>query len=196
MRPAFLAVAVTLSTLAIIWLLAPRSPIAAWILGTLLAVFVLLYTRPADLGFGWEKLQDAVMEWWWAYGLCLMAFAALVQWRAANGAVAIRGVAYLAGCAVQQLIYQHLVCAPLTKEFGGAAKSQWTSALLFSLVHLPNPVLMAATLIWGAAAWSLFRRTRSLWAVAIFQYFLSGILYALLPYAWHHAFRVGPRYFS
>lgn len=182
--------------LVLVWVVAPRSPAAAWLVGSVAGGLLIRRTRMEEAGFAWSNLRGALCAWWPAYTLCVLLFAALCRWRTVSASTLYGAVAYLAGCVIQQLIYQDLVCAPLTADFGPNAKAQWSSALLFSLVHLPNPALAPATLLWGAAAWSLFRRQRSLWAVAILQYLLSGIAYALIPYAWHHGFRVGPRYFS
>lgn len=195
-RPGFTALAVTVFALLIIWLVAPRWPAAAWSLGTVAAILLVRHSRSvADVGLGWRNLRSALKAWWWAYLLCLLVLATLVERHPVTRGAMVSGVAYFAECVVQQLIYQHLVCAPLTAELGNTSKSQWASGLLFSVVHLPNPVLMPATLVWGVVASMLFRERRSLWAVALFQYLLSGILYALVPYGWHHAFRIGPRYF-
>jgi membrane protease YdiL (CAAX protease family) len=132
--------------------------------------------------------------WWRAYVLCALVFAAFVTRHPITRGALLGALAYFAECVVQQLIFQHLICAPLAEDPATTRKSQWIAALLFAVVHLPNPVLVPATFAWGFAACGLFRRRRSLWAVAIFQYLLSGILYASVPYAWHHAFRIGPRY--
>ena len=196
-RPAFRAITVILLTLLVIWLVAPRLRVAAWLIGTLFCAILLRHSGSllaAGLGLG--NLISAVKSWWWAYILCLVLFASLVSWRSVTGATLAGAASYLAGCVLQQTIYQYLVCAPLTEDFGATTRSQWTSAVLFSAVHFPNPVLMAATLVWGALAWSLFRRRPSLWAVALFQFLLSGIVYLILPIGWHHAFRVGPRYWQ
>lgn len=191
------AALVTLFALLDIWLVAPHSPTTAWILGAIIAVLLLLFTRPsADLGFGWSNLIAALKAWWSAYILCSVALAVLAQWMSAPTAALASGVAYLAECVVQQFVYQYLVCDPLRADLGPTSKSDWIAALLFSLVHLPNPILVPATLLWGFAASRLFRQHRSLWAIAILQYLLSGILYALLPHSLQHPFRIGPRYFA
>ncbi len=196
-RPAFAAIAVVLFTLLVIWLVAPRSRVAAWLTGSVVCA-ILLRNRGSLLaaGLGWRNLQGAMKSWWWAYILCLVGFSVLASWHSVTAATLAGAASYLAGCVLQQAIYQYLVCVPLNEEFGATTRSLWTSAVLFSAVHFPNPVLMAATLVWGALAWSLFRRRPSLWAIALFQFLLSGILYQLVPVGWHHAFRVGPRYFS
>lgn len=135
-------------------------------------------------------------RWWPVYAGCVVAFLVVIRWRLLNAPTVTGSAAYFAGCVVQQLVFQHLICRPMSEEFGPGAKAQWGSGLLFSLVHVPNWVLVPATFLWGAAAWGLYRRDRSLWAVAILQYLLSGILYGVVPYQWHHAFRVGPRYWG
>ncbi len=180
-----------------IWLLAPRWPAFAWLLAGLMAVLLLRHTiTVADVGLGWLSLLSALQAWWWAYVPCAIVFAVFAAGRPLTRATLLGAIAYFAECVVQQLIYQHLVCAPLAADPATAHRFQWISASLFALVHLPNPVLMPATFVWGLVACRLFRQRRSLWAVAIFQYLLSGILYALAPYEWHHAFRIGPRYLS
>jgi hypothetical protein len=196
-RSAYTAIGVTLCTLIIIWLVAPRWPSGAWLLGAVLAVLLVGFTRSdAPLGFGIADFLGALRAWWWAYALGLLTLTALLDWRTFARPTLWRGLAYLAECAVQQLIYQHLICAPLRRDFGPNARSDWTAASLFALVHVPNPALVPATLAWGAMAANLYRRRPSLWAIALLQYLLSGILYALIPYAWFHGFRIGPRYFA
>ncbi|HEY3836581.1 MAG TPA: CPBP family glutamic-type intramembrane protease [Bryobacteraceae bacterium] len=194
---AFTALGVTACTLIIIWVLAPRWPAGAWILGTVLAILLVRQTRAiGEAGLGWAAFADALRAWWWAYMLCLVVLGVLVDWRFLSRPTLLRGAAYLGECLVQQLIYQHLVCTPIRLDLGPNQKSDWAAASLFALVHLPNPVLVPATFVWGATAAHLYRRRPSLWAVAVLQYLLSGILYGLVPYAWFHGFRIGPSYFQ
>lgn len=197
MRPAYKALAVTLFALLMIWLLAPRWPVATWLLASFVAVLLLHHTSTLeDVGLGWSTFVTALQAWKWVYILCALVFAVLAARHPITRATILGAIAYFAECVVQQLIYQHLVCAPLAADPATSRRSLWIAASLFAVVHLPNPVLAPATFAWGLAACLLFRQRRSLWAVALFQYLLSGIVYALVPYVLHHAFRIGPRYFS
>jgi hypothetical protein len=188
------ALAVVSLILLTIWILAPRIPRAAGIIGFLLAVYALCQ-RGARAGFAWTNFQRALQTWRWGYASGALLFLLLAAREAPSRATVLRSVLYFVWCLAQQLVYQQLICAPLVAAFGSNRRAQWTTALCFSVVHAPNPVLMPATLLWGAAAWSEYREERSLWAVALWQYVLSGLLNAVIPYAWHHGFRIGPGFF-
>jgi hypothetical protein len=65
---------------------------------------------------------------------------------------------------------------------------------LFAAAHLPSPWLTAATLVWGIASCTLFRRYRSIWVLGLAQGIL-GLCFAIcVPDAVHHHLRVGLGY--
>lgn len=51
------------------------------------------------------------------------------------------------------------------------------TAILFALVHIPVPVLMAATFLMGGFTTALFLRYRSIWALGLFHGLLATALY-------------------
>jgi hypothetical protein len=68
------------------------------------------------------------------------------------------------------------------------------TAVLFSLAHLPNLVLTAATLVWGAVSCMLFRRYRNLYALGVAQCLLGLCFAVCVPDSLNHHLRVGLGY--
>ena len=69
------------------------------------------------------------------------------------------------------------------------------SGILFSLTHLPNPVLLITTLIGGWLSAYFFKRTTNLYALAFAHAILAVSIMHFLPGDWHHHLRIGPGYF-
>jgi membrane protease YdiL (CAAX protease family) len=68
------------------------------------------------------------------------------------------------------------------------------TAVLFALAHLPNLVLTAATLVWGAVSCTLFRRYRNLYALGVAQCLLGLCFAVCVPDTLNHHLRVGLGY--
>ena len=68
------------------------------------------------------------------------------------------------------------------------------AALLFAAAHLPNLVLTAATLVWGAVSCLLFHRYRNLYVLGLAQGLLGLCFAVCVPDALHHHMRVGLGY--
>lgn len=68
------------------------------------------------------------------------------------------------------------------------------AALLFSVAHLPNLALAAATLVWGAVSCWLFRRYRNLYILGLTQGLLGLCFAVCLPDSLLHHMRVGLGY--
>lgn len=101
---------------------------------------------------------------------------------------------YFAWCVVQQAVFQSMVAKPLRSAIKSELVAVASASLLFALVHSPNPVLVPATLIWGACACLMFLTNPSVVALGIMQVLLSAIGVAVFPAALHHGFRIGPAY--
>ena len=76
----------------------------------------------------------------------------------------------------------------------GSRKAVWAAAGLFAVAHVPNPVLVPATLAAGLAFCELFRRCRNIYTLAIAQAILGMCLAAAVPDALHHHMHVGIGY--
>ena len=69
------------------------------------------------------------------------------------------------------------------------------TAVLFGVVHIPNPLLIAVTLIWGVVACVLFLRYRNLYVLALAHAIVGLTLAITVPDAIQHQLRVGISYF-
>jgi membrane protease YdiL (CAAX protease family) len=84
---------------------------------------------------------------------------------------------------VQQYFVQSFINRRWQELVGRGWRSVLLTALIFSLLHLPNPALMVATLLAGTFwAW-LFQREPNLWALAISHFVLAFVLKLSLPLA-------------
>jgi hypothetical protein len=70
-----------------------------------------------------------------------------------------------------------------------------TAAILFASAHIPNPVLMIGTLLWGLVACALFLRYRDLYSLGVAHCLLGICIAVSVPAHIHHGMRVGLGYF-
>ena len=68
------------------------------------------------------------------------------------------------------------------------------AALLFAGVHIPNPVLAPAVLLWGAASSYLYLRYRNLYTIAMAHALLGMCIAICVPNSLQHRMRVGLGY--
>ena len=69
------------------------------------------------------------------------------------------------------------------------------AAGLFSLAHLPNPVLTPVTLVWGIAACVLFLRYRNIYTLGLAHGILGLCVAVIVPDSIQHHMRVGIGYY-
>lgn len=67
--------------------------------------------------------------------------------------------------------------------------------IMFSAAHIPNLILMIATLVVGIVFAEVFSRYRNIWPLALAQAVGGLLLAAVAPEALIHHMRVGPGYF-
>lgn len=102
--------------------------------------------------------------------------------------------AYLVWALVQQYIQQSFFFVRIEQLMGNRPFASFMTALLFGVVHLPNPVLAPVTFFGGWVLSELFRRYRSLWPLA-FAHGVIGLAIAVaVPDQIHHHMRVGLGY--
>jgi hypothetical protein len=190
------AVAFACATLAYIWMLRPNRWFLLLLVGWAVLSIARRSTSPAEMGWSPRRFAEAMYAWrygWLAGAVCLIL---ILAGRIADSEILFRGGAYFVWCCIQQTVYQNLVYRPLRHSFDAGLLSWSVSGLIFGAVHLPNPVLAPATLLWGAGSSRLFEAKPSIPALALAQVLLSSLLYELTPWDWHHGFRVGPGYFG
>ena len=80
--------------------------------------------------------------------------------------------------------------------FGKGLKSITVVAVIFALLHLPNPLLAVATLIGGLIWAAVYQRQPNLFALALSHTVLSITLALSLPQYLLNSLRVGFKYFG
>jgi membrane protease YdiL (CAAX protease family) len=105
----------------------------------------------------------------------------------------VRG--YLVWSLLQQFMLQDYFLLRLLRLMPGKAAAVSTAAILFASAHIPNPVLMLGTLLWGLAACVLFLRYRDLYSLGVAHCLLGICIAVTVPAHLHHGMRVGLGYF-
>ena len=197
----FLEVAVTYG-LVLLALWTPN-PLQAW-LSRIILVWVVLATAASGqdartLGFRPSRLWPSL----WVIAIAMLA-AALAVWIAAqihtlhplpSGMPTVsRTWGYLLWAFLQQFLLQVFFLLRLLRLLPSKTAAVIAAAVLFASAHIPNPLLVVVTLLWGAAACALFLRYRDLYSLGIAHGILGICLAVTVPNAVHHQMRVGLGY--
>lgn len=108
--------------------------------------------------------------------------------------VAAHILAYSVWALMQQFILQVYVLLRLLRVGLRRGWAVALAAVLFAIAHIPNPVLVPTTLVWGAATSLLYLRYRNLFTLALAHGILGMGLAVCIPNALHHHMRVGLGY--
>ena len=101
---------------------------------------------------------------------------------------------YLLWSVVQQYIQQGYFFSRIERFTAHGVLASFLTALLFSLAHLPNPVLTPITFLGGWVLSELFRRYRSVWPLAVAHGLMGLAIAVCVPDHIHHHMRVGLGY--
>jgi membrane protease YdiL (CAAX protease family) len=104
--------------------------------------------------------------------------------------------AYALWACVQQLLLQGFFLPRCLGIARGQVSAALLAGVLFSLAHLPNPILTPITLIWGFAACLLFLRYRNLYPLAMAHAILGIAIAIAIPGPVDHNMRVGLGYLT
>ncbi len=190
------AAAFFLAVLAFLWWLAIPFP---WAGILIVAAVVLSWRRRrlsiTALGLGLVEFGASFRSWRWVWLAAGAVFAILGGRRLLDSGALTNGAVYFAWAAVQQAVYQSMTYLPLRSGLKRLGLATVLGGAAFAAMHVPNPVLVPATLVWGVASCILFERCRSVWGLALLQMMLSSSLFWVTPAGWHRQFQIGPYYY-
>ncbi len=101
---------------------------------------------------------------------------------------------YVLWAMVQEFILNSYFFVTLERLMGNTRAATWGAVLLFTLAHIPNPVLLAATFVGAIFFVSVFRRHRNIYPLGVAHAMLGLALAATVPDAVMHHMRVGISY--
>lgn len=168
---------------------------AAWI------VFATLVNRRSlrQLGLGTRGFVHSLVAL--PVALAAATVIVLIGWKAGTlrGLFGVRAPlwhssAYAIWALTQQFILNSFFFLNLEELLGNSKRALWGAAALFCFAHIPNPVLMAGTLLAAVFFVSLFRRYRNLYPLGIAHAMLGLSLAVTVPDAWMRHMRVGVSY--
>ncbi|HEY6929158.1 MAG TPA: CPBP family intramembrane glutamic endopeptidase [Thermoanaerobaculia bacterium] len=178
---------------------APRAvAIAAVYVEVLASVFLIEREKVSELGLGLSGLRGSL--WIVPAALGLSGVLALIGWRLgslhglSDEALGRRVLAYIPWALAQQFAAQCFFFRRIEALRGSGMSAVVVTAVLFAGAHVPNPVLMSATLI-AEFLWTLaYRRYRNIYAISLAHALLAVAVTVSVPVGWHHAMRVGIGY--
>ena len=97
---------------------------------------------------------------------------------------------------MQQYVLQGFINRRAQLALGRGRRSVLLVALLFALLHLPNPLLAVATFAGGLVWAHVYQRAPNLLALALSHALMSMLLAASLPPSLIKSLRVGVKYFG
>jgi len=101
---------------------------------------------------------------------------------------------YLVWAVMQQFLMQSYFLLRLLRMLPGKAAPIVVAAGMFSLAHLPNPILTPITMVWGIGACILFLRYRNIYTLGVAHGILGICVAVTVPNSLHHHMRVGLGY--
>lgn len=177
----------------------PHAWVALWVL--ILISHVVRHDTLRGLGLAASGLRDCAQ---WILPLAALLFVPMLlygfihdrimlvrpNW---NAAVILLG--YGSWCVFQQYLTQSYFNNRLMLAVRNRHVSSALIGIMFSATHIPNVILMVATLVAGFIFAELFARYRNIWPLALAQAVGGLLLAAISPEALIHHMRVGPGYF-
>jgi hypothetical protein len=96
---------------------------------------------------------------------------------------------------MQQFLLQIYFLVRLMRLLPGKVAAVMAAAGMFSLAHLPNPVLTPVTMVWGIVACILFLRYRNIYTLGVAHGILGICVATIVPDSIQHHMRVGIGYY-
>ena len=174
-----------------------------WIAAALGIAFILWRSFDGWAAMGFRTANLWRSSWIVAAAAALSAAAMLVSARA-HTLLMVDGLwafpetysAYAVWSGVQQLLLQGFFLLRLLRLMPKPWQAALLAAALFSSAHIPNPILVSLTFIWGFVACVLFLRYRNLYPLMFAHAFLGITIAMTVPGPVVHNMRVGRAYFT
>jgi membrane protease YdiL (CAAX protease family) len=96
---------------------------------------------------------------------------------------------------VQQYVLQSFMNRRAQLVWGRGVISVLVTALIFAVLHFPNPWLMVVTFVGGLVWAFVFQRAPNLFALAVSHSVMTWLLVSALPVSALHHLRIGFKYF-
>jgi Type II CAAX prenyl endopeptidase Rce1-like len=187
--------------LAAIWTLNPWQRFFYWVAIAWIVITTVIH-RPAwnALGLG---LPGLIRSLWVAGVAAILAALAVYIANRTHSLHPLHGPTpliphvwgYLIWAVMQQFLLQIYFLLRLMRLLPGKVAPIAAAAGLFSLAHLPNPVLTPVTLVWGIVACVLFLRYRNIYALGLAHGILGLCIAVIVPDSIQHHMRVGIGYY-
>jgi hypothetical protein len=103
---------------------------------------------------------------------------------------------YAVWSGVQQYLLQCFFLLRILRFVPNKRLAAFAAAGIFALAHLPNPILVSATIVWGFVACLVFLRYRNLYPLAIAHAILGITIAVTIPGTVDHNMRVGFGYLT
>lgn len=188
--------------LVVIWTPRPWQRLSYAVAATFLAA-VLWIARPGWKAMGFQTANFLRSMWVVGAALGAAVTAALVArkmntllWPGGPVAFLHRYLGYAMGACIQQILLQDFFLPRLLRLTRSPGAAIAATAALFSLAHLPNPILTIITFFWGFAACTIFLRYRNLYTLAIAHTILGIAVAMTVPGPVIHNMRVGLGYLT
>lgn len=188
--------------LIVIWTPRPWQRLSYLAAATFLAI-VLWLSRPGLKAMGLRPADFRRSLWLIGAALLAAAIAVLVAARIgtlhAPGSLlqfVERYTGYAIGACIQQVLLQCLFLPRLLRLTRSPSHAALAATTLFSLAHLPNPILTVITIVWGLASCLYFLRYRNLYALVVAHAILGIAVAVCVPGPVIHNMRVGLGYLT
>ncbi len=176
---------------------------AAWSLVALVLLLICVAVRKPtvqDLGLGLRGMAGA--SWAILIAVVFCAGCMLLAWRMGTLKLLYspqpanwRTLFYALWAFEQQFMLNAFFYRRFENLYGGGPASLLLTAGLFSVAHVPNPVLVPATFIGAIFFIEVFRRWRNLYPLAIAHAMFGLTLAVTIPDRWLRHMRVGIGFF-
>jgi membrane protease YdiL (CAAX protease family) len=174
-----------------------------WLVAVVGLAFIVCRSFDGWQAMGFRTANFGRSLWITVAALALAAFAIEIAARThtlhvPDGALAFvfTYCAYAIWTGVQQFLLQGVFLLRFLRLIPSPVAAAFTASALFTLAHLPNPVLTPLTFIWGFAACLLFLRYRNIYPLMIAHAILGIAVAITVPGPVDHNMRVGLGYLT